>query len=114
MWKCQAVEMQVMILEMAYHIPPPFRFSAHWDVKRSHSWDAEYDVDRYNPSSGCSLSYALHKFKPFGYHLLRMTENDAVFVHESVRSIIELGGQTVLLVFIHRCRLGPNQTNERK
>ena len=79
------------MLEIAFHFPPPFRFSAHWDVKRSHSWNAEYDVDQLNPSSGCSLSYAIHKFKPFGYHLLRLTHTDAVFVHESVRPSIESG-----------------------
>lgn len=85
------VRPKVLMLEIAFHFPPPFRFSAHWDVKRSHSWNAEYDVDQLNPSSGCSLSYAIHKFKPFGYHLLRLTHTDAVFVHESVRPSIESG-----------------------
>ena len=85
------MQWQVLMLEIAFHFPPPFRFSAHWDVKRSHSWNAEYDVDQLNPSSGCSLSYAIHKFKPFGYHLLRLTHTDAVFVHESVRPSIESG-----------------------
>ena len=85
------MQWQVLMLEIAFHFPPPFRFSAHWDVKRSHSWNADYDVDQLNPSSGCSLSYATHKFKPFGYHLLRLTHTDAVFVHESVKPSIESG-----------------------
>lgn len=111
-----------MQLEIAYHYPPPFRFSMHWDIRRSHGWNAErlgkgrnethrhprqslytafvgyvrqdaprYDIDRLNPVSGCSLSYALHQFKPYGYHLLRLTPADAILVHDSVAHIVELG-----------------------
>lgn len=32
---------QVMMLEIAFHFPPPFRFSSHWDIKRSGRWNAE-------------------------------------------------------------------------
>eukprot|EP00438_Fugacium_kawagutii_P014280 Skav215765 [mRNA] locus=scaffold106:387551:388855:- [translate_table: standard] len=85
----QLVRPKVIMLEMAFHIPPPFRFSAHWDAKRSGHWNANYDIDQYNAASGCSLSYALHKFKLFGYHLLRPLEADAVFVHDSVKAMFE-------------------------
>ena len=87
----QFVRPKVMMLEIAFQFPPPFRFSLHWDIKRSDSWQSEYDVDKFNPVSGCSLSYALHKFKPFGYHLLRLLPTDAILVHESVQSIMEEG-----------------------
>ena len=60
-----------------------------------------YDIDRLNPVSGCSLSYALHKFKPFGYHLLRLTPADAIFVHESVAPIMESGRVSTILTETH-------------
>ncbi|CAK9051695.1 unnamed protein product [Durusdinium trenchii] len=92
----QLVRPKVMQLEIAFHFPPPFRFSMHWDSEKSPRWNDEYDIDRLNPVSGCSLSYALHKFKPFGYHLLRLTPADAIFVHESVAPIMESGLGTKL------------------
>eukprot|EP00438_Fugacium_kawagutii_P025389 Skav207377 [mRNA] locus=scaffold2496:88341:89957:+ [translate_table: standard] len=87
----QILRPKVLTLEIAFHIPPPFRFAAHWDLERSSHWNSEYDIDRFNAASGCSLSYALHKFKHFGYHLLRLTQEDVFLVHESVRSVIESG-----------------------
>ncbi|CAJ1360607.1 unnamed protein product [Effrenium voratum] len=92
----QLVRPKVLQLEIAFHFPPPFRFSLHWDAVRSPTWNAEYDIDTLNPVSGCSLSYALSKFKPFGYHLLRLTSADAVFVHESVANAVERGLQLKL------------------
>ncbi|CAK9101210.1 unnamed protein product [Durusdinium trenchii] len=87
----QLVRPKVMQLEIAFHVPPPFRYSMHWDSEKSPHWNDDYDIDRLNPAAGCSLSYALHKFKPFGYHLLRLTPLDAIFVHESVAPIMESG-----------------------
>ena len=87
----QLVRPKVMMLELAFQFPPPFRFAMHWDIERSRHWHQDYRIDRFNPVSGCSLSYAVQKFKAFGYHLLRLTPADGVFVHESVAPIIESG-----------------------
>ena len=61
---------KVIHLEIITHIPPPFRFSLQWHSRLSAHWNDVYDVDLLNPFQGCSLSYALHKFRPFGYALL--------------------------------------------
>ncbi|CAE7801937.1 unnamed protein product, partial [Symbiodinium sp. CCMP2456] len=92
----QVVTPKVIHLEIVFHIPPPFRFSLQWHADVSPKFDAEYDVDVLNPASGCSLSYALHKFRPFGYHLLRLTPNDVILVHQSIASSVERGLQLKL------------------
>ncbi|CAE8583734.1 unnamed protein product, partial [Polarella glacialis] len=34
----QLVRPKVLQLEIAYHIPPPFRFTSQWDASRSNQW----------------------------------------------------------------------------
>eukprot|EP00931_Biecheleriopsis_adriatica_P058182 TRINITY_DN34581_c0_g1_i1.p1 TRINITY_DN34581_c0_g1~~TRINITY_DN34581_c0_g1_i1.p1 ORF type:complete len:271 (+),score=47.17 TRINITY_DN34581_c0_g1_i1:654-1466(+) len=85
------VQPKVLQMELAFHIPPPFRFTLQWHAGRSPEWNQQYDVSKLNPVTGCSLSYALHKLRPFGYHLLRITPGDAVFVHDSVIPMMEHG-----------------------
>ncbi|OLP77725.1 hypothetical protein AK812_SmicGene42185 [Symbiodinium microadriaticum] len=87
----QIVRPKILQVEVVAHIPPPFRFSLHWHASHSPDWDRFYHADRFTPTAGCSLSYALHKFRPFGYDLLRLTEHDAVFVHQSIAKVIEPG-----------------------
>ena len=65
----QILRPKVIHMEIVPHIPPPFRFSLQWHATLSPHWDAMYDVELLNPFQGCSLSYALHKFRPFGYSL---------------------------------------------
>ena len=64
------VRPKVIQLEILAHIPPPFRFSQQWHMDHSPIWDQDYDMETFMPTAGCSLSYALHKFRPFGYALL--------------------------------------------
>eukprot|EP00439_Symbiodinium_sp_Y106_P064551 s596_g10.t1 len=87
---------KVIHLEIITHIPPPFRFSLQWHSRLSPHWNDVYDVDLLNPFQGCSLSYALHKFRPFGYALLRLTQHDAILVHKSLKVVVERGLQVKL------------------
>mmetsp|Transcript_45795 Transcript_45795/g.83954 ORF Transcript_45795/g.83954 Transcript_45795/m.83954 type:complete len:574 (-) Transcript_45795:98-1819(-) len=96
-WDCSVVEELlhnkvrplVIVVEMAFHIPPPFRFSMQYDTLTAEEKLDKYDVDWLMPASGCSLSYALHAFRPHGYFLLRLTGTDAIFVHEAATSCLE-------------------------
>ena len=54
------------VVEITFHIPPPFRFSLQYDRTRSATWQQNYSVSQLNPASGCSLSFAIDKFRPFG------------------------------------------------
>lgn len=85
----QLVQPKILVLELVFHIPPPFRFSLLYDAVLSEVKQDEYDVEKFNAASGCSLSYALHHFRPYGMHLFRLTDQDGVFVHESVVPLIE-------------------------
>ncbi|CAE7657370.1 hypothetical protein AK812_SmicGene23378 [Symbiodinium microadriaticum] len=87
----RVVRPKVIQLEILAHIPPPFRFSQQWHMDHSPIWDQDYDMETFMPTAGCSLSYALHKFRPFGYHLLQLAMHDAVFVHKSIGRVIERG-----------------------
>lgn len=80
----QMLAPRILVLEIASHIPPPFRFSAQHDVLRSSEWLDVYNIDRLDPVAGCSLSFALHRFRPYGMHLLQLLGADAIFVHESL------------------------------
>eukprot|EP00747_Dinoflagellata_sp_TGD_P069081 gnl/TRDRNA2_/TRDRNA2_155981_c0_seq2.p1 gnl/TRDRNA2_/TRDRNA2_155981_c0~~gnl/TRDRNA2_/TRDRNA2_155981_c0_seq2.p1 ORF type:complete len:154 (+),score=3.39 gnl/TRDRNA2_/TRDRNA2_155981_c0_seq2:33-494(+) len=85
----QLVRPKVLVLEIAFHIPPPFRFAAQHDPARFSEWLRDYDVTAYNPTAGCSLSYALHGLRPYGMHLLSLSDHDAILVHESVAPLFE-------------------------
>eukprot|EP00971_Amphidinium_carterae_P196380 3896360-Amphidinium_carterae.1 len=94
-WDCSVVEEilhrvkpLVMVVEMAFHIPPPFRFSMQYAERSKEQLD-NYDVDWLMPASGCSLSFALHAFRPHGYFLLRITGTDAIFVHAAATPCLE-------------------------
>lgn len=87
----QLVRPKVLVVEIMFFIPPPFRYASHHDVFNSEKWLNAYDVNKLMPSAGCSLSFAIHRFQPFGYHLFRLTAMDAVFVHDSVAWAIEKG-----------------------
>merc|ERR1712107_503814 len=78
-----------MGIEMAFHVPPPFKFQLQYDALRNEPLLHAYDVHQLNPVTGCSLSYALYHFRPLGLHLLRLTFQDAVFVHKSIVPVIE-------------------------
>jgi len=78
------VQPKILVLEIAFHIPPPFRFSLQHDPVKSTNWLHNYNVHEFQPVSGCSLSFALHRLRPHGMHLLHLTDQDAVFVHSSI------------------------------
>eukprot|EP00929_Paragymnodinium_shiwhaense_P111869 TRINITY_DN80158_c0_g1_i1.p1 TRINITY_DN80158_c0_g1~~TRINITY_DN80158_c0_g1_i1.p1 ORF type:complete len:551 (-),score=56.36 TRINITY_DN80158_c0_g1_i1:61-1713(-) len=80
----EVVQPKLLLLEIVFHIPPPFRFAAHHDAAFHDSWHTAYDVSRLNPVAGCSLSYAIHRLARFDMYLLKLTDNDALFLHQSV------------------------------
>ncbi|CAE7417457.1 unnamed protein product, partial [Symbiodinium sp. KB8] len=93
---------KVIHLEIITHIPPPFRFSLQWHSRLSPHWNDVYDVDLLNPFQGCSLSYALHKFRPFGYALQRDALNEEktrlqAELQESMKQLKELKPQVASL-----------------
>jgi len=85
----QYIQPKILVIEIAFHIPPPLRFSAHYHHARATERQRLYDVTKLNPSTGCSLSYALHKFRPYGMQFLQLTPLDAIFVHDSVVAVFE-------------------------
>eukprot|EP00929_Paragymnodinium_shiwhaense_P111776 TRINITY_DN80063_c0_g1_i1.p1 TRINITY_DN80063_c0_g1~~TRINITY_DN80063_c0_g1_i1.p1 ORF type:complete len:611 (-),score=149.59 TRINITY_DN80063_c0_g1_i1:58-1890(-) len=84
-----SVRAKIVVLEMVYHIPPPFKFQLQYDSGQDSERLQSYDVSKLNPAAGCSLSYALHQLRPLGYHLLRLGWQDAIFVHDSLAAAAE-------------------------
>eukprot|EP00928_Gymnodinium_smaydae_P082527 TRINITY_DN65867_c0_g1_i1.p1 TRINITY_DN65867_c0_g1~~TRINITY_DN65867_c0_g1_i1.p1 ORF type:complete len:597 (+),score=87.28 TRINITY_DN65867_c0_g1_i1:246-1793(+) len=85
----QLVTPKIIVLEINFGVPPPFRYSMLHDASRLDTVRRDYEGDSYDPAAGCSLSYALHMLRPFGFHLLRLARQDAIFVHESVGHAFE-------------------------
>merc|ERR1719421_1796117 len=78
----EIVQPKVLVVEIAFHFPPPFRFSSQYDPVQSQETQDVYDVSRLNPADGCSLSYAIHAFRGHGYLFSLVTDMDAVFIHQ--------------------------------
>lgn len=83
------VQPKVLIIELAYHVPPPFRYCLQYDANSFAEWLTDYNVQAFNPASGCSLSYAISKFRSHDMHLLQLVKQDAIFVHSSILPMLE-------------------------
>lgn len=79
---------KIVYLEVAYQIPPPFRFAREHSPSAS-AFRSAYSNSRYIASAGCSLSYATWMMAELGYYLLFIHESDAVFVAKELASVFE-------------------------
>eukprot|EP00927_Polykrikos_kofoidii_P074609 TRINITY_DN70626_c0_g1_i1.p1 TRINITY_DN70626_c0_g1~~TRINITY_DN70626_c0_g1_i1.p1 ORF type:complete len:434 (-),score=51.10 TRINITY_DN70626_c0_g1_i1:45-1346(-) len=83
----RGLRVRVLVMEINLWFPPPLRFA-----RQYHPQPRIDDLVR-SDTYGCSLSHAAHLASGFGLHLVKLSDDDAIFVSQAV-----LGG---LLVPLH-------------
>eukprot|EP00928_Gymnodinium_smaydae_P074070 TRINITY_DN57155_c0_g1_i1.p1 TRINITY_DN57155_c0_g1~~TRINITY_DN57155_c0_g1_i1.p1 ORF type:complete len:518 (+),score=44.39 TRINITY_DN57155_c0_g1_i1:140-1693(+) len=71
---------KLVVLEINWGFPPPLRYARHYS---QHSRKGSGRKTG-NLPFGCSISYSVNMMSEFGYDLLQVEANDAIFIHQEL------------------------------